>query len=72
VVTIGTTWNKEKADRSYPIIGDNVWISAGAKIIGPVSIGDDTIIGANAVVVKDIPERCVAVGMPAKVVGSSK
>lgn len=71
-VTIGTTWNKDKGGRSYPIVGDNVWISAGAKIIGPVSIGKDTVIGANAVVAKDIPESCVAVGVPAKVVGSSK
>ncbi|MGD0170545.1 MAG: DapH/DapD/GlmU-related protein [Halobacteriota archaeon] len=71
-VTIGSTWNKEREGRSYPIVGDNVRLSAGAKIIGPVSIGKDVVIGANAVVVEDIPESCVAVGVPAKVVGSSK
>jgi serine O-acetyltransferase len=67
-VTLGASWDKEKGGRRYPIIGDNVKISAGAKIIGPVSIGKNSIIGANAVVVNDIPEDSIAVGIPAKVI----
>lgn len=53
-------------------IGDNVWIGAGAKIIGSVDIGDSVIIGANAVVVKSIPSYSVAVGVPAKVIKKLK
>lgn len=65
-VTIG---NKGYADPSgAPVIGNRVEIGAGAKIIGRVFIGDDVIIGANAVVVKDIPSHSIAVGIPAKVI----
>ncbi|MBQ4145326.1 MAG: serine acetyltransferase [Clostridia bacterium] len=49
-------------------IGDNVYIGAGAKIIGDVHIGDNVKIGANAVVVKDIPANATAVGVPARVI----
>lgn len=50
-----------------PIIGDNVVIFAGAKIIGKVKVGNNVVIGAGAVVVNDIPDNSVAVGVPAKV-----
>lgn len=49
-----------------PVIGDNVYISAGARILGPVRIGNNVIIGANAVVVKDVPDNCIVAGIPAK------
>ena len=49
-------------------IGDNVFIGAGAKIIGNVTIGDNVKIGANAVVIKDIPSNCTAVGVPARII----
>lgn len=65
-VTIGGNARAEGVAR----IGCNVYIGAGAKILGPVTIGDGAIIGANAVVTRDIPPRCVAVGVPAKVVRS--
>lgn len=52
----------------YPSIGDNVTIWAGAKVIGNITIGDDVIIGANAVVTKDIPSHSIVVGVPAKVI----
>ena len=52
----------------YPKIGNNVVISAGAKIIGGVHVGDNVTIGANAVVTKDIPNNSVAIGVPAKVI----
>lgn len=51
-----------------PIIGDNVHISAGARILGPVRIGNNVIIGANAVVVKDVPDNCIVAGIPAKII----
>lgn len=54
--------------RISPTLGDRVFIGAGAKIVGPVTIGSDTKIGANAVVVNDIPAGATAVGIPAKVV----
>jgi serine O-acetyltransferase len=50
-----------------PVIGDGVSIGSGAKVIGPVDIGDHARIGANAVVVKDVPAGSVAVGVPAVV-----
>ena len=51
-----------------PCIGDNVILSAGAKVIGKVKIGNNVMIGAGAVVVNDIPDNAVVVGVPAKVV----
>lgn len=65
-VTIG---NKSISDPHLaPIIGNNVNIGAGAKILGDVVIGDNVSIGANAVVLTDIPNDCVAVGVPAKII----
>jgi serine O-acetyltransferase len=48
-----------------PTIGNNVDIGAGAKVLGPVVIGNDVAIGANAVVITDVPDGCIAVGVPA-------
>jgi serine O-acetyltransferase len=50
-----------------PIIGNNVDIGAGAKLLGPIRIGDNSIIGANAVVIEDVPENSIAIGVPAVV-----
>lgn len=62
-VTIGYT---NKTD--CPKIGNNVTISSGAKVIGKVTINDYVKVGANAVVVKDVPPNCVVVGVPAYIV----
>ena len=51
-----------------PVIGNNVHISAGARILGPVRVGNNVLIGANAVVVKDVPDNCVVAGVPAKII----
>ncbi len=50
------------------VIGDNVYISPGVKIVKPVHIGNNVTIGANAVVNKDIPDNCVVAGVPAKII----
>lgn len=49
------------------VIGDNVWIGENVSILQGVSIGNGSIIGANSVVTKDIPENCIAAGVPARV-----
>ena len=54
-------------DPVAPVIGNNVDIGAGAKVLGRISIGNNVAIGANAVVVTDVPDDCVAVGVPASV-----
>ncbi len=62
-VTIGTVATK----RGLPVIGGHVDIGAGAKILGPVHIGDHSLIGANSVVTKDVPAYSVAIGIPAQI-----
>lgn len=56
------------AGKRHPTIGDRVTIGAGAKILGPITIGEDSRIGANAVVVKPVPPRSVVVGVPGQVI----
>jgi serine O-acetyltransferase len=51
-----------------PTIGDRVFLGPGAKLFGPIAVGDDVAIGANAVLMKDLPDHVVAVGIPAKVI----
>src|SRR5664279_2317842 len=53
-----------------PVIGSRVYIGAGAKILGKVAIGDEARIGANAVVLHDVPADCTAVGVPARLISS--
>jgi serine O-acetyltransferase len=48
-----------------PNIGDNVDIGSGAKLLGPITIGNNVLIGANAVVLTDVPDNCIAAGVPA-------
>lgn len=64
-VTIGV---KSKEDANFATIGDHVILSAGSKILGERVIGDNSQIGANAVVIEDIPKNSIAVGVPAKVI----
>ncbi|MBC7230403.1 MAG: serine O-acetyltransferase [Actinobacteria bacterium] len=65
-VTLGGT-GKEKGKR-HPTVGNNVVIAAGAKVLGPITIGDHSKVGAGAVVIRDVPPRCTVVGVPGKVV----
>ena len=66
----GVTLGGSGADtgKRHPTIGDRVTIGAGAKILGPIKIGDDSRIGANAVVVKPVPSSAVVVGVPGQVI----
>lgn len=64
-VTLGGT-GKEKGKR-HPSIGNNVVIGAGAKVLGNISAGDNSYIGANAVVVKDVPPNSTIVGVPGRI-----
>lgn len=52
----------------YPSLGDDVIVYAGAVILGDVTIGRNSIIGANAVVTKDVPDNAIAVGVPARII----
>ena len=54
--------------KGWPVIGDNVYIGRGAKIIGNITIGNNVAIGANCVVTLDIPDNAVVVGIPGKVI----
>lgn len=65
-VTLGGT-GKDTGKR-HPTIGNNVMIGSGAKVLGPFKVGDNTNIAAGAVVLKEIPPNCTAVGVPAKIV----
>ncbi len=51
-----------------PVLGNNVFIGAGAKLLGGISIGNDTIIGANAVITKNVPDGSTVVGVPGKII----
>ena len=63
----GTTWNKEKR---HPTLGNKVLIGAGAKILGAITLGDSVRVGANSVVVKDVPPCCTVVGIPGRIIQS--
>ena len=65
-VTLGGT-GKDKGKR-HPTVGNNVIIGAGAKVLGPIYIGDNVKIGANSVVLKNINNNSTAVGIPAKII----
>lgn len=65
-VTIGV----KRDSNQPPTLGNHVDIGAGAKIIGPITVGDDVLIGANSVVVKDVSARLIVAGIPAKAIGN--
>ncbi len=61
----GTTWRRE---RRHPVLGDGVVVGAGAKLLGPITVGAGSRIGSNAVVIRDVPDNAVVVGIPGRVV----
>jgi Serine acetyltransferase len=66
-VTLGIKDNGRQDD-GFPIVGQNVLIGSGAKILGNVKIGDNVKIGANSVVLHDVPDNCTVMGIPANVI----
>jgi len=65
----GTSWNKGKR---HPSLGKGVVIGAGAKVLGPITLGDGARVGSNAVVVRDVPAGATAVGIPARILASGR
>jgi len=65
----GTSWNKGKR---HPTLGNDVVVGAGAKVLGPIHIGDDVRIGSNAVVVKEAPAGSTVVGVPGRIVSQKR
>ncbi|MBO0767493.1 MAG: serine acetyltransferase [Solirubrobacterales bacterium] len=68
-VTLGLKARGKNA--GSPVIGDNVYIGPGAKVIGGVRVGDNVAIGANCVVTSDVPDNAVVVGVPGRVISSA-
>jgi serine O-acetyltransferase len=54
----------------HPRVGNGVLLGAGATVLGPVHIGDGSQVGAGTLVISDLPSHCVAVGVPARIIGS--
>jgi len=65
----GTSW---KEGKRHPTLGNGVVVGAGAKILGPIHVGDNAKIGSNAVVVKDVPAGATAAGIPARILDEAK
>jgi len=65
----GTSW---KQGKRHPTLENKVVVGAGAKILGPITIGSSAKIGSNAVVISDVPANATAIGIPARVVDSEK
>ena len=65
----GTSWNKGKR---HPTLAPGVVIGAGAKVLGPITIGEGAKVGSNAVVVRDVPPGATAVGIPARIVDAGR
>jgi serine O-acetyltransferase len=65
-VTLGKANRGKK--QGFPVIGDNVYIGPGAKLVGAVKVGNNVAIGANCVVTRDVPDNAVVVGIPGRVI----
>ncbi len=63
----GTSWSK---GQRHPRLGNNVVIGAGAKVLGPLNLGDGSRVGSNAVVLKDVPPGATVVGVPGRIIAS--
>jgi serine O-acetyltransferase len=67
-VTLGGAYRKTKGQQTNPILGDNISVSPGAQILGPITVGSNTVVGANTVVTTDIPENSVVGAFRAEVI----
>jgi serine O-acetyltransferase len=71
-VTLGGARDGDLKKNNFPQIGDNTIIYAGAVIVGKVNVGKNCVIGANAVVTKDIPDNATAIGVPARIISKGE
>lgn len=69
-VTLGAKYIM--SGKRHPTIGENVILGAGCKVLGPIYVGNNTKVGANSVVLHNVPDNSTVVGIPAKIVNSSK
>lgn len=65
-VTLGGRGRPDEQGTGVPVLGDNVMVGAGAKVLGPVHLADGSVVGANAVVTHDVPRETTVVGIPAR------
>jgi serine O-acetyltransferase len=70
-VTIGHAGGRRNGPTASPVIGDRVYVGPGAMILGPITVGDDALIGAGAVVVRSVPPRGVVAGNPARLLATT-
>ena len=63
--------NQQRDMKRHPTLEDNVVVGSGAQILGPITIGKNSLIGSNSVVTKDVPEKSVMAGIPAKKIGDA-
>jgi len=63
----GITIGGRSRNPQVPVIGNRVYIAAGARVLGPITIGNNVIIAPNAVVIKDVGDNCIVGGIPAKI-----
>ena len=63
--------NDQRNMKRHPTLEDNVVVGSGAQILGPITIGKNSLIGSNSVVTKDVPEKSVMAGIPARRVGDA-
>jgi serine O-acetyltransferase len=64
----GVTIGGRSGHYEVPVIGNNVTVGVGAVVLGPIKVGDHAIIGANAVVIHDVPAHAVVAGVPARII----
>ncbi|MBV1885213.1 MAG: serine acetyltransferase [Gammaproteobacteria bacterium] len=68
IVFQGVTTGHLRGQPSPPKLGNNVFLGAGAKVLGSVTIGNDVVVGANSVVISDVPNNCTVMGNPARII----
>lgn len=64
----GVTVGNVRGSKRPPILGNNVYVGSGAKVLGEVTLGDNVVIAANSLVVNDVPDNCTVAGVPARII----